>query len=75
VTSYILGGRTLDPAISSLFVLGGLAGMGLGAALSRRLAGPQLQKVFAAAMIAVGGYMLLREALFDAMASGCSQCG
>jgi uncharacterized membrane protein YfcA len=67
VAAYIVGGRALDPLITVAFVAGGLAGMTLGGALSRRLAGPQLQKVFAVAMIGVGGYMLLQEALFNSL--------
>ena len=62
VTSHLLAGRSLDPLVTALFVLGGLLGMVMGGALSRRLAGPQLQKVFAAAMVGVAVFMLLQEA-------------
>lgn len=58
--SHFVAGQSLDLKITSLFVIGGLAGMGLGAKLSRRLAGPQLQKLFASAMIAVALFMLGR---------------
>ena len=56
--AHLLAGHTLDWTITVLFVLGGLGGMLLGARLSRRLAGPTLQKLFAAAMIGVAVAML-----------------
>lgn len=55
--SYLLAGRPLALEVTTLFVLGGLAGMALGAKLSYRLAGPQLQKLFAMMMISVAIYM------------------
>ncbi len=58
--SYVVAGQSLNLPVTSLFVVGGLGGMGLGAKLSRRLAGPQLQKLFAAAMVGVALYMLGR---------------
>ena len=58
--SYLLAGRPLAPGVTLLFVLGGLGGMGLGGRLSRRLAGPQLQKLFATMMVSVAVYMLVR---------------
>ena len=61
VVSHLLAGQSLDKAITAWFVLGGLAGMGLGILLSRRLAGPLLQKLFAGMMVAVAVYMLLRN--------------
>lgn len=56
--SHLVAGQSLDLKVTGLFVVGGLAGMGLGAKLSRRLAGPLLQKLFASAMIAVALFML-----------------
>ena len=58
--SYLLAGRPLALGVTALFVLGGLFGMGLGARLSHRLAGPQLQKLFATAMVGVAIYMLVQ---------------
>ncbi len=58
--SYLLAGRPLALEVAALFVLGGLGGMVLGARWSRRLAGPQLQKLFATAMVGVAIYMLAR---------------
>ncbi len=68
--SYLLAGRPLALEVTVLFVLGGLFGMGLGAKLSHRLAGPQLQKLFAIMMISVAVYMvaqvfLMRQFLSD----------
>lgn len=57
--SYLLAGRPLAWTVTALFVLGGLGGMALGGCLSRRLAGPQLQKLFATAMVSVAIYMLI----------------
>lgn len=58
--SYLLAGRPLALEVTALFVLGGLFGMGLGAKLSHRLAGPQLQKLFATMMVSVAIYMLVQ---------------
>ncbi|CDH43213.1 MAG: sulfite exporter TauE/SafE family protein [Candidatus Competibacteraceae bacterium] len=57
--SYLLAGRPLALEVTALFVFGGLFGMGLGAKLSHRLAGPQLQKLFAVMMVSVAIYMLV----------------
>lgn len=64
VMAQSLSGHTLDWWVTGLFVLGGLVGMALGMRLSRWLAGPQLQKLFAALMVAVAVYILLRETVF-----------
>lgn len=61
--SHLVAGHTLNLKVTGLFVVGGLAGMALGATLSRRLAGPLLQKLFASAMIAVALFMLARMGL------------
>ncbi len=58
--SYLLAGRPLALEVTALwFILGGLGGMVLGGRLSRRLAGPCLQKLFATAMAGVAIYMLI----------------
>jgi hypothetical protein len=61
VISQLLAGRALDLNLTAWFVLGGLAGMGLGILLSRWLAGPLLQKLFAGMMVAVAVYILIRD--------------
>ncbi|MGI8738896.1 MAG: TSUP family transporter [Gammaproteobacteria bacterium] len=47
--------------VAGLFALGGLVGMGLGRLLAARLAGAVLQRVFAASMAVVGGFMPLTQ--------------
>ncbi len=64
VMAQSFSGRSLDWWITGLFVLGGLVGMALGMRLSRRLAGPQLQKLFAVLMVIAGAFILLSEVLF-----------
>lgn len=61
--SHILAGKPLDPTLVVLFVIGGLGGMVLGSALSRRLAGPLLQKLFAMTMIGVAIYIIVHSLL------------
>jgi uncharacterized membrane protein YfcA len=58
--AYLLTGRPLALTVTLLFVLGGLGGMVLGARLSRRLAGPQLQKLFATTIVGVAIYMFIK---------------
>jgi uncharacterized membrane protein YfcA len=64
--TYLFTGRPLNLIITVLFVLGGLLGMSLGAALSRRLAGPLLQKLFAVTMVGVAIYILAHHAILHA---------
>lgn len=59
--AYLLSGRPLALGIAIPFVLGGLTGMAVGVRLSRRLAGPQLQKLFALLMVGVAIFMLIEE--------------
>lgn len=63
VSSELLQGRDLPWAMTGLFVLGGLFGMGLGRLWARRIADPTLQKGFAAAIIVVAGAMIITHAL------------
>ncbi len=60
VVSHVAGGQSVDWHITGGFVLGGLAGMGLGSAVGRRIAGPRLQKIFASMILAVAAAMLGR---------------
>ncbi|HOB63393.1 MAG TPA: sulfite exporter TauE/SafE family protein [Candidatus Competibacteraceae bacterium] len=59
--AYLLSGRPLALGVTIPFVLGGLAGMAVGVRLSRRLAGPQLQKLFALLMVGVAIFTLIEE--------------
>lgn len=61
IVSHLLAGRPLALTVTAWFVLGGLVGMGLGSRLSRRLAGPRLQKLFAMVMAGVAVCMLIAQ--------------
>ncbi|MDG4595351.1 MAG: sulfite exporter TauE/SafE family protein [Candidatus Contendobacter sp.] len=61
VASHLLAERPLALAVTAWFVLGGLVGMGLGSRVSRRLAGPRLQKLFAMVMAGVAVCMLIAQ--------------
>ena len=58
--SHLLAGQRLNLAITLGFVLGGLAGMALGIAVGRRIAGPTLQKLFSVMIAAVAAFTLVR---------------
>lgn len=53
--------RTIAPIITGLFVLGGIGGLFAGQRIGRRLSGPALQKLFAVAIIAVAGFVFVRN--------------
>lgn len=63
VAAYLNAGRRLALDLTALFVVGGVGGMWLGVLLGRRLSGPHLQRVFAAAMIAVALFMVGKTVL------------
>ena len=63
VASYLYAGRPLALDLTALFVGGGVVGMGLCTLLGRRLSGPHLQRVFAAAMIAVALFVVGKTVL------------
>ncbi len=58
--SHVMAGHRLDIGITVGFVLGGLAGMALGIAVGKRIAGPTLQKLFAGMIVAVAVFMLAK---------------
>lgn len=60
VAAYLAAGRPLPLGVAGLFVLGGVGGMELGTLLGRRLGGPGLQKLFAAAMVAVAAFIVAK---------------
>jgi hypothetical protein len=61
VTSQLWSGRALSPIITSLFVIGGIAGLFAGQRIGRRLSGPALQRVFVVAILAVAAFMITRN--------------
>lgn len=63
VVSYLLGGGSLSVETTLLFLLGGVVGMSLGGLVAKRLSGPMLQKVFAAAVVSVALFVILKSTL------------
>ena len=61
VGASIAQGQAFPMRVSAFFLAGGLLGMLGGGAMRSRLSGPVLRKVFAAAMWAVGAYMLIQN--------------
>lgn len=61
VVSQVWAGRTIEPLITSLFVVGGIVGLFAGQQIGRRLSGPMLQKVFVIAILAVAVFVILRN--------------
>jgi uncharacterized membrane protein YfcA len=61
VASYVAAGRPLPIDLTALFVLGGVLGMELGTWLGRRMGGPGLQKLFAAAMVVVAAFIVTKS--------------
>ncbi len=58
--SHLLAGKDLTLATAGLFTAGSIGGLFAGSALAQRLAGPVLQKVFAAAIVLVALYVIFR---------------
>jgi uncharacterized membrane protein YfcA len=58
--SHLLAGKDLTLATAGMFTAGSIAGLFAGSGLAQRLAGPTLQRVFAAAIVIVGLYVILR---------------
>lgn len=58
--SHLLAGKDLTLATAGLFTLGSVAGLFVSSSLAQRLAGPTLQKVFAAAIVAVALFVMVR---------------
>jgi uncharacterized membrane protein YfcA len=63
VASHLLAGRHLEMTTAVIFSFGSVAGLVAGSRLSRRFSGPLLQKVFAAAIVAVALYVVVRSQL------------
>lgn len=61
LASHVVAGQSVALGVTGLFVLGGVLGVELGSRMGRRLSGAGLQKVFAAAMIAVAGFIVIRN--------------
>jgi uncharacterized membrane protein YfcA len=61
VTSQLWAGRGIEPVVTVLFVVGGIAGLFGGQQIGRRLSGPVLQKVFVVAILAVAVFVIVRN--------------
>ncbi len=61
VSSYVWGGGTLSWQLTGLFILGGFVGMQLGSGLAKKLSGPRLQRVFAAAVVLVAIFVVAKS--------------
>ncbi len=64
VTAHLTAGREIDPTMTLLFIVGGVAGLFAGQQLGKRLSGPMLARVFAVAIVAVAVYVILRNVYF-----------
>jgi len=60
VTSYVASGRELSLETTTQFLVGGLVGIWLGGLVARKLKGPTLQKVFAAAVVLVAIFVIIK---------------
>ena len=61
VASHLLQGRAIDVAITSMFIMGGLAGLAVGQQVAGKLSGPTLQKTFAIAILAVAVFVIAQS--------------
>lgn len=61
VTSYLVAGRELAVDTTLQFLMGGFVGIWLGGIVSKRLNGPTLQKVFAAAVVLVAVFVIVKS--------------
>ncbi len=58
--NHLLAGKDLTLSTAGLFTLGSIAGLFAGSGLAQRLAGPILQRVFAAAIVVVAVFVMAR---------------
>jgi uncharacterized membrane protein YfcA len=58
--NHLLSGKELSLTTAAVFTAGSIAGLFAGSGLARRLAGPALAKVFAAAIVVVAVYVIAR---------------
>jgi len=58
--SHLLAGKDLTLSTAGLFTVGSIAGLFAGSGFGQRLAGPTLQRVFAAAIVVVAMFVMVR---------------
>jgi hypothetical protein len=63
VTAHLGAGRDIPLDVTGWFLIGGLGGLLVGQSLGKRLSGPTLQRVFAAAILAVAAFVVMRNLL------------
>ena len=61
VASYLLSQQSLPPGLTLLFVAGGVAGLALGTVVAHRLSPVGLQKIFAAVIVAVAAFVIVKN--------------
>jgi uncharacterized protein len=61
LASYLLAGQPLSASVTLLFVAGGVAGLALGTWFGRSLSPVKLQKAFAAVIVAVAGFVIMKN--------------
>jgi len=59
--SAVLSGRSIDWALTGLFIVGGVIGMFSGRVFARYLAGPTLQTLFAVAMLGTAAFIVVER--------------
>lgn len=67
VTSHLLSGNQLSLWTAGQFLVGGLVGIGIGSLVSRKIGGPTLQKIFAAAVFLVAIFVLVQSTFFSSV--------
>jgi uncharacterized membrane protein YfcA len=61
VASKLLAGESLAANVTALFVVGGIAGLGLGTVVARKLSPVKLQKIFAVAIVALAAFVIVKN--------------
>ena len=62
VASKLIAGETLAANTTAMFIVGGIAGLGLGTVVARKLSPVKLQKIFAVAIVAVAAFVIVKNA-------------
>jgi uncharacterized membrane protein YfcA len=63
LASYLAGHQPLQLGLTGLFVGGGIAGLGIGTVVGRRMSPVLLQKVFALVIVAVAVFVMVRNVI------------
>ena len=63
ISSYLISGGTVSWTLTGLFIIGGFLGMQFGSAVSKKVSGPRLQKIFATAVVMVALFVIAKSAV------------